>query len=223
MREAEVWRTLKPFQPSLIRPSGSTSASAAPERRRRRARPADDHRRPLGRGERVRHRLGQLAEQLEIVAQPLDLHAEVDLGPDREHLAALARDLADAGGDQRRFPADVGADQQHHVGALDPGDGRVERDRREARARRKSGRSAALRAGSSPALRAASSPHTWSRRRAGRRRSPRPCCPAFFSCSAKMLQRLLSSSPRAACPFRAPTAGRAGCGPARRRGGASCR
>ena len=104
--------TLKPFQPSLIRPSGSTSASAAPSAPAAERTRADDHRRTLGLGERVRHRLGQLAEQLEIVAEPLDLHAEIDLGPDREHLAALARDLAHAGGDQRRFPADVRADQQ---------------------------------------------------------------------------------------------------------------
>ncbi len=30
MREAEVWRTLKPFHPSLMSPSGFTNASAAP-------------------------------------------------------------------------------------------------------------------------------------------------------------------------------------------------
>ena len=76
--------------------------------------------------------------------------AEIDLGPDREHLAALARDLADARGDQRRFPADVRADQQHRVGALDAGDGRVERDRGQARALVGQARSAALRAGFDP-------------------------------------------------------------------------
>ena len=119
MREAEVWSTLKPFQPSVIRPSGLTSASAAPSAAGAERPGADDHRRTLGIRERVRHRLGQLAEQLEVVAEPLDLHAEVDLRPDREHLAALARNLAHAGRDQRRFPADVRPDQQHHVGILD--------------------------------------------------------------------------------------------------------
>ena len=113
MREAEVWRTLKPFQPSLIE-------AERLDQRQRRAKPArgkragaDDHRRPLRSGEGVRHRLRQLAEQLQVVAKPLDLHPEVDFGPDREDLAALARDLADARGDQRRFPADVRADEQH--------------------------------------------------------------------------------------------------------------
>ena len=128
MRDAEVWRTLKPFQPSLIRLERLDQRQRRAERARRQARPAPTITAGRSRlGERVRDRLGQLAEQLEIVAEPFDLHAEVDLRPDGEHLAALARDLADARVDQRRFPADVGADQQDDVGILDPGDGRVER------------------------------------------------------------------------------------------------
>ena len=60
-------------------------------------------------------------------------------GPIAKTLRALARALRSAGVDQRRFPADVRADQQHRVGILDAGDGRVERDRGEARRRRRSG------------------------------------------------------------------------------------
>src|SRR4051794_6389729 len=67
---------------------------------------ADDHRRTFRASEGMGHRLRQLAEKLEIVAEPFDLHPKIDLGPDREDLAALARDLADAGRDQRGFPAD---------------------------------------------------------------------------------------------------------------------
>ena len=99
---------------------------------RERSRPDNDRRLCRVR-ECVGDFLRQLAEQLQVVAEPFDLHSEVDFGPDREDLAALARDLAHAGGDQRRFPADVRADQQHRVRALDPGDGRVERDRAQAR------------------------------------------------------------------------------------------
>ncbi len=73
------------------------------------------------------------------------------LRADAEHLAALARDLADARGDQRRFPAEVGADQQDHVRVLDAGDGRVEIRPRRGCSRRRPARSAAPRAGSSPA------------------------------------------------------------------------
>ena len=127
-----MWTTLKPFQPSRIELERLRQRQRGAQRAGGQRTRADDHRRPLGRGEGVRHRLGQLAEQLQIVAEPFDLHAEVDLGPDREDLAALARDLADAGGDQRRFPADVRADQQHGVGILDAGDGRVERHRAQA-------------------------------------------------------------------------------------------
>ena len=169
-----MWRTLKPFQPSLMRPSGSTSASAAPSPPAASAPPPTITAGRSALANASVDRLGQLAEQLEIVAEPLDLHAEIDLGPDREDLAALARDLADAGGDQRRFPADVGADEQDRVRALDAGDGRVEVDRGEAGRVVGEAGLAALEQGRAQRLRAASSPHTSSRRRPGRRRPPRP-------------------------------------------------
>ena len=129
MREAEVWRTLKPFHPSLISPSGFTNASAAPSPPAASAPRPDDHRRPLGLGERVGDLLGQLAEQLQIVAEPVDLHPQVHFRTNGEHFATLAHHLAQPRGDQRRFPANVGADQQHRVRALDPRDGRIERHR----------------------------------------------------------------------------------------------
>ena len=102
---------------------------------RQRARP-DDNRGPLGGSERLSHgdspRLGtvprKFTEQLQIVAEPRDLHSEVDFRPDGEDLAALARDLANACRDQRRFPADVRPDEQDDVRGLDAGDGRVEGD-----------------------------------------------------------------------------------------------
>ena len=125
---------MKPFQPSFIRPERTDERQRGAERSGTERARSDDHGRTLRRGECVHYLLGQLAEQLEIIPQPLDLHSEIDLGPDAKHLAALARDLADAGGDQWRFPADVRTDQQDHVGAFDPGNRRVERDRRHARA-----------------------------------------------------------------------------------------
>ncbi len=86
----------------------------------------DDHRRPLRFRERLGHCLRQLAEQLQIVANPLDRHRQVDFGPDRKDLAALLGNLPQAGRHQRRFPSRVAADQQDRVGLLDSGDGRVE-------------------------------------------------------------------------------------------------
>ncbi len=87
---------------------------------------ADDQRRTLGPGEGFGHLLRQVAEQLQVIAEPLDLHPEVGFRTDRVDPAALARDLAHARGDERRLPADVRSDEQHRVGALDARDGRVE-------------------------------------------------------------------------------------------------
>ncbi len=188
---------MNPFQSSLMRPREWTRASEAPARRPQ-ARPAPTI--TAGRSafrERIGHLVRKIAEQLEIVPEPFDPHAEVDFRADRENLAALARDLADAGRDQRRFPADVRADQEHHVGMFDPSDGRIERDGGEAGAVILQVRSGDLRVGSSPALRAAPSPHTWSRRRAGRRRWPQPCRRPC-SAASRRCRGLRTSSPRAA-------------------------
>src|SRR3546814_11382334 len=58
----------------------------------------------------------------------------VGFGADRENLRALLpHRLADARVDQRRFPAEVRADEQAHVGVLGLGYPRVEIDRRQAR------------------------------------------------------------------------------------------
>ena len=126
-----MWSTLKPFQPSRT----SFNVSASLERRSERAlgkrSPADDHRRPLRILERVRGRLGQFADQREIVAEPFDLEAQIDLRPDAEHLRPAPHRLAQPRVDQRRFPARVGADQQDRIRRLDPGDGRIERHRGE--------------------------------------------------------------------------------------------
>ena len=147
---------------------------------RERAR-ADDHRRPLGRGERLGHRLGQLAEQFEVVAEPFGVEREIDLGPDGEDLAALARDLAQAGVDQRRFPARVGADQQHRIGMLDAGDGRVERDRGQVRHVVVEAGLPAFEQRRALLAQQRLGGDTSSRRRAGRRRWRRRSIPAAFS------------------------------------------
>src|SRR3954469_16279630 len=110
MREADVWSTLKPFHPSRTRLSGCTSASAAPSP------PAASAPAPTitaGRSAAAKASLtgcGSLPSTF-VLAEPLNFHAEVDFWPHAEHAAARARDLADAGRDQRRFPADVGADE----------------------------------------------------------------------------------------------------------------
>ena len=91
----------------------------------------NDHHRPFGILDRVGRFLGQLGEQRQIIAQPFDLVGQIDFGPDREHLRPAANRLADAGVDQRRFPAGVRSNQQHHVGVLDLGDRRVEPHRGE--------------------------------------------------------------------------------------------
>ena len=126
MRDAEVWRTLKPFQPALM--NGPAAASAAPCPPAASAPGADDHHRALGLGDRV----GQLAEQLEIVAEPFDRIGQIDLGPDAEHLGPAPHRLAQPRVDQRRFPARVGADQQDRVGIVEIGQRRVEPHRAEA-------------------------------------------------------------------------------------------
>ena len=133
MRDALVWRTLKPFQPSRTSLSDFTRPSAAP---RAFAASAPAPTMTAGRsasGEGVRDLLRKLAEQLEVVADPADPHAEVGLRPDGEDLRALALRLAEPHVDQRRFPARVRPDEQDRIRILDARDGRIEVHRREAR------------------------------------------------------------------------------------------
>ena len=84
--------------------------------------------------QRFRQGLGQLRQQAHIIAQPLDRIGLVRFRSDTEHLRMiLPHRLADAGVDQRRFPARIGRDQQDHICFLDPSDGGVEIHRSEAR------------------------------------------------------------------------------------------
>ncbi len=92
----------------------------------------DDHHRTRGLAEQLGDGLGQVAQHRQVGAQPLDLVGQVCLGADREDLGALLDRLADTGVHQRRFPAQIGADQQDRIGALDARDGRVEVDRGQA-------------------------------------------------------------------------------------------
>ena len=193
------------------------------ERARRQRARADDHRRPL-RHPRTRRptALGSLPSSSRSSPSHSTLHAEVDFRPDGEHLGALAHRLAQPRVDQRRFPARVGADQQDRVGILDPGDGRVERHRGEAR-------DVIVEPGLPPFEQARPLPCEQRLRRihrlgveqiAGDRRDLRP---GLLQLARRTRRAPRPSSPRAACPSRAPTAGRAGRGPAHRHGGASCR
>ena len=60
---------------------------------------------------------------------------QVDLLADQADLeVALAPALADAGVEHRRLAARIGADDEHGVGTIDAGDGRVENIRRPAEA-----------------------------------------------------------------------------------------
>ena len=96
-------------------------------------RAADNHHRTLRGFECVTYRLGQLCKQAKVIAQPFDSIGQVDLRPDREHFRASFDRLPDPGVHQRRFPAQIAADQQDDVGAFRSGYGRVEIDRGERR------------------------------------------------------------------------------------------
>ena len=94
---------------------------------------ADDHRRTRSLAERFEDDVGQLGQQRRVIAQPFDLVGQVHFRADREQLGPALDRLADAGVHQRRFPAQVGADQQDDVRRLQIGERRVEHDRRQAR------------------------------------------------------------------------------------------
>jgi hypothetical protein len=123
---------------------------------------------------------------------------------DHEHLAAVLTALRSrtltSGASQRT----LAADDQHRVGFLDPGEGRVEVDRGEVRhvvvspVWRPSSRS-------SPARRAAPWPRTSSRieQVAGDRRD---ACSGALQRSARLREAPRPSSPRAACRLRGSTA-----------------
>ena len=133
MREAEVWRTLKPFQPSLIRPSGSTSASAAPSAARRRARPGRRSP-PAARPWRRRRvtALGSLPSSLRSSPSHSTFMSRSTSGPIANTLpplrATLRTRVAISGASQRMFEPTSRTTSAFSM----PGDGRVERDRAEA-------------------------------------------------------------------------------------------
>jgi hypothetical protein len=93
----------------------------------------DDYHRTFCFSECLGHRLGQIAKQRQIVAEPFDLVRQIRLRPDREDLRALLDRLADPRVHQRRFPAQIGAHQQDRIGTLGARDRRVETDRGDAR------------------------------------------------------------------------------------------
>ena len=92
----------------------------------------DDHG-PFRSTERVAQILGQLGQNAEVGSKPLHLIGKIGLGSDGENLRATLDGFAHAGVHQRRFPTQISADKQDDVRLFQPGDRRVEIDRRQRR------------------------------------------------------------------------------------------
>ena len=175
MRDALVWRTLKPFQPSRISLSELRRAPSAAPRASAASAPAPTM--TAGRSALAKASVtsfGSLPSSLRSLPIQLDPHAEVDFRPDGEDLrrpcaATLRSRVLISGASQRRLEPTSRMTSALSMPAI------VELKFTAPRLDwcHRSGRSGALRAGSSPAPPAAPWPHTWSRHRAGRRRSPR--------------------------------------------------
>ena len=224
MRDAEMWRTLKPFQPSRIRLERLDQRQRRAERAGRQARPAPTI--TAGRSALANasvDRLRKLAEQLEIVADPLDLHAEVDFRarsrtPCRPCARPCAAACAISGASQRMLEPTSSTASAFSIPAM------VELNATAARLDDVVGQ-----ARLPPFEQRRPLPFEQLLRRihrlgveqvAGDRRD---LAPGLLQPLGEQLERFAASSLRAACPSRAPTAGRAGCAPAHRHGGASCR
>ena len=88
---------------------------------------ADDDRRPLGLRQRIHSRLWQFAQRLRTRAEVAVFIGQIGLFADQSDLGLAGQPrLAQAGVQQRRLGARIGADDQHGVGVLDPRQTRVE-------------------------------------------------------------------------------------------------